>query len=332
MTKFLKLFVPVLLLTTLIGLYFFWQKPLSPSSPESQPLIAMTQIIEHHTLDTVRAGLIAELAESGYTEATAKIIYENAHGNVSTATQIGTKFAALKPTIMVALSTQSAQILSPLAQSSQTPLIFTAVTNPLAAKLVPSKTQAAPFITGVSDFMEPAPQLEMMKTVLPHMTRLGVLHNPAEVNSVSFLKEMEAVAKTKGITLVYAGVNNTAEATNAATSLVGRVDAIYFPNDNTTMAAAGSIALVGIKNKIPTFANDSASVEHGILAGVAYDRFAMGRQTGKIVVAVLKGKNPQDIPVVYDTPFEVVINERTQKALNLKLPETLKSIRLIQEK
>jgi len=325
MAKFFKFLFPVLLLVTGVASYLFLKQPQS----ETLPTIAITQIIEHHTLDTVRAGLMAELAANGFNEKTAKVVYENAHGNMTTATQIGNKFASLHPKIMVALATQSAQVLSPLSKASNIPLVFTAVTDPVAAKLVSSKLEATPLVTGVSDFMEPGLQLDMMRAFLPALTRLGVLFNPAEINSVSYLKEMEKAAKEKGIELVYVALNNTSEATNATTSLVGKVDAVYFPNDNTAMAAVGAIAVAALKHNLPVFANDSASVERGVLAAVAYDRFAMGRKTGEMVVAILKGKNPREIPIVYGTPVEVVVNEKTLKALNLTLPQTLKAIRKV---
>lgn len=310
--------------------YFFWNRhPPSLLQPEALPIIAVTQIIEHHTLDTVRAGLIAELAANGFDEKTIKIVYENAHGNVTTATQISNKFAALRPKIMVGLSTQSAQILLSLSTQAKIPLVFTAVTNPVAAKLAPSLTESGFLTTGVSDFMRPEPQLEMMRAFLPKLVKLGILYNPSEINSVSFLKEMEEAAKAKGIDLIYAALNNTSEASSAVTSLAQKVDALYFPNDNTAMAAVSAIASTALKHHIPVFANDSASVERGALAAVAYDRFAMGRKTGEIVIAILKGKKPQDIPVVYDTPFETVVNEQTRKALNLTLPAALKPIRKI---
>lgn len=329
MTKTFKLLSLALLLVAAVTAYLFLKQPLSPLQPEALPTIAITQIIEHHTLDTVRAGLMAELAANGFDEKTAKIVYENAHGNMATATQISNKFASLHPKIMVALATQSAQVLSPLSKATNTPLVFTAVTDPVAAKLAPSKLESTALITGVSDFMAPEPQIEMMQAFLPKMTRLGVLFNPAEVNSVSYLKEMEKAAQRKGIKLVYVALNNTSEATSATTSLVGKVDALYFPNDNTAMAAVGAIALTALKHNLPVFANDSASVERGVLAAVAYDRFAMGRKTGEIVASILKGKKPRDIPIVYDTPFEVVVNEKTLEQLNLPLPQTLKAIRKI---
>jgi len=324
-----KLLFIALLIGVCVGSFFWSRQSYSPLEDKGSRVIVLTQIIEHHTLDTVRSGLMAELAANGFDEKTTKIIYENAHGNVTTATQIGNKFAALRPNIMVALSTQSAQILAPFSLSTKTPLVFTAVTDPLAAKLVSTQTKPGLFMTGVSDFMKPKPQLDMMLAFLPKLAKLGVLYNPSEVNSVSFLKQMEEAAKAKGIQIIYVALNNTSEASSATTSLVGKVDAIYFPNDNTAMAAVGAIASTALKHRMPVFANDSASVERGALAAVAYDRFAMGRKTGEIVVAILRGKSPQDIPVVYDTPSEVVLNEKTLRALNLELPKTIKEIRKI---
>jgi putative ABC transport system substrate-binding protein len=223
MTKTFKL-VSFLLLFLVGGAAYFFYHPAhqSASSQEKDvPVIVITQIIAHHTLDTVREGLMAELEDQGYGKDKANIVYENAHGNVSTATQIGNKFAALHPKIMVALSTQSAQVLSSISAHEGIPLVFTAVTDPVAAKLVVSKTEPGKLITGVSDFMSAEPQLEMMRAFLPKLTKLGVLYNPAEINSVSFLEEMEKVAKAQGIEFVRAPLNGTTEATSATTSFPG---------------------------------------------------------------------------------------------------------------
>lgn len=334
MSPRLKFIILCLLIVVGVVSYILWNKattePLTKNLPNHRPpIIAITQIIEHHTLDMVRAGLLAELKDQGYDEHSANIIYENAHGNVATATQIANKFSSLHPNVLVALSTQSAQILSSLSTQSNIPLVFTAVTNPLAAKLVEEKTKPKQQITGVSDFMDSKPQIDMMRAFLPHLKTLGVLYNPSEINSVSFLKEMEVVAKPMGIQLVYATLNNTSEATSATISLIGKVDAIYFPNDNTAMAAVSAIASAALSHNMPVFANDSASVERGVLAALAYDRFAMGRKTGEIVIAVLKGTKPQEIPVVYDTPIELVVNEKTLSSLQLTIPDSIKTVRRI---
>lgn len=305
-----------ILFAFLIGATYFF---VSPKSSKSLPIIAISQIIEHNTLDTVREGLLQQLQEDGFIDGeTVRIAYENAHGNLTIASQIASKFSNLSPKVMVALSTQSAQTLSQTARSKEIPLVFSAVTDPVAAKLVPSFEDTSNFITGISDYMPARPQLEMMQKFLPNLKRLGVLYNPSEVNSVSYLKHVEEDAKAMGITLVYAPLNNTSEAATATTSLIGKVDALYFPNDNTAMAAVGAIVSVAHKNKIPVFANDSASVEQGAVAALAYDRVAMGRKTGQIVVALLHGEPTSHFPVTTDVPLKTVTNQVALHQLRLR--------------
>jgi putative ABC transport system substrate-binding protein len=306
-----------LLLPITIATYF-----LLPS-PKNLPIIAITQIIDHHTLDEVRRGMIDQLAHHGYRDGdTVQLVYENANGNIAVATQIANKFIHLKPKVIVALSTQSAQLLKNGAQAHQIPLVFTAVTDPIFAKLVSSPTDTGSGVTGVSDYMEPEPQLQMIRTFIPQLSRLGVLYNPSEVNSVSLLDSFEKIAQKEGVTLVRAMVNSTAEAVNAAQSLIGKVDAIYFPNDNTVMAAASAVAQVGIKNKIPVFANDSASVQQGCLAALAYNRTLMGHVTADMIKAILEGKPTKDLPVDYNsTPKFPVVNTKTLTSLGMTLPE-----------
>ncbi len=315
-----------LILTPLALLTFLFLKP-----SQKLPVIAITQIIDHHTLDEVRQGMIAELAKQGYRDGeTVQLIYENANGNIAVATQIASKFIHLNPKVIVALSTQSAQLLKNQTQSHQIPLIFTAVTDPIYAKLVTAPKETGEGVTGVSDYMDPAPQLQMIREFLPHLKTLGVLYNASEVNSVSLLESFEKVAQSQGVRLIRAVVNTTSEAVNAAQSLVDKVDAIYFPNDNTVMAAASTVAQVGIKHKIPIFANDSASVQQGCLAALAYDREAMGRVTAQIIQGIMEGKSTQDFPVDYDsTPKFPVVNMKTLKAIDMNLPELSQQIRKV---
>jgi putative ABC transport system substrate-binding protein len=177
--------------------------------------------------------------------------------------------------------------------------------------------------------MPALPQLEMIRNFVPKLKKLGVLYNPSEVNSVSYLEHVKKAAAAIGIDLVMAPLNNTSEAATATTSLMGKVDAIYFPNDNTAMAAVGAIVTVALKDKIPVFANDSASVEKGALAALAYNRYEMGRQTAVVVMQLLQGKHPEDIPVVQETPKEVVLNMKTLEKLQLAEPVLADTVRKI---
>jgi putative ABC transport system substrate-binding protein len=226
----------------------------------------------------------------------------------------------MNPTIMVGLSTQSAQSFVKTSADKNVPLVFSAVTDPTAAKLI------GPTITGVSDFMPAEPQIELFLKLLPSLKKLGILYNPSEINSVSFIEKFEKVAQGKGITIVRAALNTTAEATAVASSLVGKVDAMYFPNDNTAMAAVKSIVAVGLKHHLPVFANDSASVEQGAVAAVAYDRYQMGKTTADMIDKILKGQEVSSIPIVYNAPTQVVINRASSQTLKLSVPDDLKNV------
>jgi putative ABC transport system substrate-binding protein len=162
--------------------------------------------------------------------------------------------------------------------------------------------------------------------LLPNLKKLGVLYNPSEINSVSFVEKFEKVAQAKGVTIVRAALNTTAEATAVSSSLIGKVDAMYFPNDNTAMAAVKSIVAVGLKHNLPVFANDSASVEQGAVAAVAYDRYQMGKTTAELVVKILNGQNVSSIPVVYNAPTQIVINRTSSQALKLSVSDDLQNV------
>ncbi|MBX3486825.1 MAG: ABC transporter substrate-binding protein [Candidatus Paracaedibacteraceae bacterium] len=299
--------------------------------PQDLPVVAITQIISHKTLDTVRDGLIKRLGKEGFIDGkTIKIIYDNAHGNTSVAAQITKKFIAMHPKVIVALSTTSAQLLMKPAQEAGIPLVFSAVTDPVAAGLVAAYNKTSEGVTGISDYMPSGPQLEMIVAFVPNIKRLGVLYNPGETNSVAFLAQMEQEAKRRGVVFVRGAVNSTAEAATVAKSLIGKADALFFPNDNTTMAAAAAVAQVAKNNNVPLFANDSESVKDGALAAVAYDRIAMGEKTAEIVEGILSGKSTGSYPVSHDVPSEIVVNRQTVEKLTITIPWVLsKKIRAV---
>ena len=287
------------------------------------PVVAITQIINHNTLDDVRKGLIDGLKSAGFEDGkTIHIVYENANGNVSIASQITNRFIALKPTVLVALSTQSAQILKTQAQKERIPLVFSAVTNPVSAHLVTDWSKTDEGVTGVSDYMAPEPQIDMILEFVPNLKKLGILYNSSEINSVSFLETFEVIAKQRDIEIIRATAPNTAEAAEAVKSLVGKVDAVYFPNDNTIMAAVPAVAAVALQNKIPLFANDEASVQQGALAALSFDRPSMGRKTAEMVEGMLKGQSTSTFKVHNHIRTDIIINKNTLTSLGLEMPST----------
>jgi putative tryptophan/tyrosine transport system substrate-binding protein len=286
--------------------------------------VAVTQIVEHPSLNAVRDGIKAELAAAGFEpEKTLKWQWESAQGNPATATQIAQKFVGEAPTVIVAISTPSAQ--SAAQAAKQTPVIFSAVTDPVSAKLVPSLDKPGALITGVRDFSPADRHLELMRQVLPKANRVGVIYNAGESNSVSIVNFLKQSAPKQKMTIVEATVSNTSEVANATKSLVGRADVIYVPTDNTIVSALDAVLQVGIQNKLPVFSGDNESVEKGAIASLGFNYFDIGKQTGKMVVRVLQGEEPGAMPVESPAKVELAINPQAAQKMGVKIPEKLLS-------
>lgn len=294
------------------------------SEEKSQTVVAITQIVEHPSLDLEREGILTALSEAGYTEGkNLKVIYQNAQGSSVTATQIAQKLISLHPDVIVALSTPSAQSALSAIGKNKIPLVFTAVTDPVEAKLVKDLDRPGLGLTGVSDYMPPEPQLKLVQRFAPNTKKLGIIYNPGEANSGTLYRELQKAAPGLGLTLVTATASRTGEVAAAAQSLMGRVDAIYVPTDNTAVSAIQSIVQVGIKNHIPVFAGDIGSVMNGAAGAVGYNRSVLGKAAGAKVVQFLKQGFNQEISIQDEYPIEITLNRSSVEKMGLQVPAEL---------
>jgi putative tryptophan/tyrosine transport system substrate-binding protein len=286
--------------------------------------VSVTQIVEHPSLNAVRDGIKEELIAAGFEpDKTLKWQWESAQGNPATATQIAQKYAGEAPNVIVAISTPSAQ--SAAQAAKQTPVIFSAVTDPVSAKLVGSLEKPGGMVTGVRDFAPVDKHLGLINQILPKANRIGVIYNAGESNSVSIINFLKQYAPKQKMTIVEATVSNSSEVGNAAKSLVGRADVIYVPTDNTIVSALDAVLQVGIQNKLPVFAGDNESVQKGAIASLGFNYFDIGKQTGKMVTRVLKGEAPSGIPVESPVKVELAINPGAAQKMGVKVPEKLLS-------
>lgn len=293
------------------------------SPPSSLPVVVITQIIQHISLDQEREGLIAALAEAGYRDGeTVTVIYQNAQGSMPTAVQIANSFAGKNPTVAVAISTPSAQTLLKPMTSQQIPLVFTAVTDPIDAKLVSGLDPRPENVTGVSDTLPMRPQLEMIKKLVPNLQTLGVIYNTSESNAVKAVEHLQAEAQQMGLTLDSVPAATPAAVVTAATQLAGKkVDAIFIPNDNTAVAAIESIVSIGKKSQVPVFAGDAGSVERGAIAAQAYNRTVLGRKAGALVVKILQGAHAGDLPIETNHPLMLMVNIKSAQEMGVSIPD-----------
>lgn len=284
--------------------------------------IAITQIVEHPALDSAYKGVVDALNEAGYTaDKGLKINHQSAQGNPAIATQIAKKFVGDKPDVIVAISTPSAQAL--VATTKKIPIVFSAVSNPVEAKLMNSIEKPDGNVTGAMDSPPMAAQVAMIQELVPDLKAIGVIYNPGEPNSVSMVKEFMNIAKANNIDIVEAAAIKTSDVTTATRRLIGKVEAIYVPLDNTVVSAFESVAKVANEAKIPLFSADTGSVPRGAAASIGFDYYQLGKQTGNIVVKILKGEKIANIPAENVKKLDLVVNLKAAKAQGISIPDVV---------
>ncbi|MBN9439659.1 ABC transporter substrate-binding protein [Bosea sp. (in: a-proteobacteria)] len=281
--------------------------------------VAVTAIVEHPALDAARDGVKKALEEAGYKDgANLSFRYESAQGQPATAAQIAQKFAGENPNVIVAIATPSAQAMVTATQTI--PVVFTAVTDPVAAQIVKDRKAPGGNVTGISDFSPLEAQFDLIKELVPAAKKIGVVFNPGEANSVALLNAVKALAPARNLQIVEASAGRTADVSAAAQSLVGKVDALYLPTDNTIISALGTVLAVGTDNKLPVFTGDTESVQKGSVASIGFDYFQVGLETGAVVVRILKGEKPGAIPVSNASGSNLVINAKAAAAMGVTVP------------
>lgn len=287
----------------------------------SLPLVAITKIVSHPSLDAIEKGILDELKDQKFE---LDIRLENAQGNMATATQIAQKFLSESPQLIIPITTPSAQTVYNAVKESQIPVVFAAISDPVSAKLVDGKTMRGKGITGISDISPFQEQLDLIKKLQPSLTRIGFLYSPGEANSVALLQKFKAAATERGLTILEAACPNSSEVPTVTRPLLDSVEAIYIPNDNTIVSALESVLRV-VDNKLPIYTADPDSVKRGCLAAVALSQYQIGREVGKVAARVLKGENPSDIPIVIPTQMETAINHDIAEKLGIEIPTDLLS-------
>lgn len=284
--------------------------------------VAITAIVEHPALDAVRKGAIEELAAQGFQDGVnVKINFQSAQGNTATAGQIAKQFVGDNPDVIVAIATPSAQAAA--AATDKIPVVFAAVTDPVAAKLVPSMEASNTNVTGVSDMLPLEPQIDLIKKIVPNVKNIGYVYSPGEVNSTVVMKQLEEKLKPQGMNLVAMPAQKTSDIPQAVRSLKGKADVIYTSLDNNVVSAYESMFQAAKEAKLPLVAADTDSVKRGAVAALGVNYHDLGRETGKIVVRILKGEKAGSIKPVVMKDLDLYVSPKNAEAEGLKLSEDL---------
>ncbi len=286
--------------------------------------VSVNQFVEHPALDAVLAGFTAYMKDQ---KVEVKYHIHNAQANMGTANQIAKQMIGEKSDLLLAIATPSSQAVAEADEKApkalQRPLLFTAVTDPVAAGLVKDLEKPGGLITGVSDRLPLRAHMKMVLTYMPGIKKLGLLYNAGEANSKSTVARIKALGKTMGFEVVEATASKTADVYQAARSLVGRVDAVFVPTDNTIVSALESVIKIGVQNKLPIFAADVSSVKRGAIAAMGFDYYKHGYQTGAMALKILQGEKPGNMPVEFQKDLELYINKKYSKMMGVTPPAEL---------
>lgn len=305
-------------LKTLVGLAL--SASMLASGAAFAQTVSVSSIVEHPALDSVRDGIKQALNAAGYTEDKGlKWQFQTAQGNTAIAAQIARKYVGDKSDVIVAISTPSAQAV--VAATKTIPVVYSAVTDPVAAQLVPNWEPSGTNVAGVSDMLVLEKQLELIKKVVPNAKNVGMVYNPGEANSVVVLERLRELLAANDMNLVEATAARTVDVGSAARSLVGKVDVIYTNTDNNVVSAYEALVKVGNDAKIPLIASDTDSVSRGAIAALGINYHDVGVQTGEMVVRILKGAKPGDMPSETSEKLELFVNPSAAQKQGVTLDE-----------
>jgi len=313
-----KLLAPLLvvgiLLTSLISLH-----QLKADKKKDVFRIGISQFITHQSLDATREGFVDELAKQGYIEGkNIEIDLQNAQGEQRNLKTISQQLAESSD-VVLAIATPSAQS---LANTTQTiPVIFSAVTDPVSAKLVESREHPGGNVTGTSDQSSDAisTQINLIKKVLPKAKTIGILYTQSEPNSVVQKDEAKRLLEEKGFTVVEKTILDSNNVKAAAESLMAEVDMVFVPTDNIISSTMETVKQVSIKHKVPVFGGSTEMIAVGGLYNYGTNYEELGRQTARMLIRVLKGEKPENIAVELPEKLELHTNKEMADALGIDI-------------
>ena len=313
-----KLLAPLLvvgiLLTSLISLH-----QLKADKKKDVFRIGISQFITHQSLDATREGFVDELAKQGYVEGeNIEIDFQNAQGEQRNLKTISQQLAESSD-VVLAIATPSAQSLANTTQT--TPVIFSAVTDPVSAKLVESREHPGGNVTGTSDQSSDAisTQINLIKKVLPKAKTIGILYTQSEPNSVVQKDEAKRLLEEKGFTVVEKTILDSNNVKAAAESLMAEVDMVFVPTDNIISSTMETVKQVSIKHKVPVFGGSTEMIAVGGLYNYGTNYEELGRQTASMLVRVLKGEKPENIAVELPEKLELHTNQEMADALGIDI-------------
>ena len=279
--------------------------------------IGILQYVEHPSLSAARKGFVAELKKEGYVDGkNLKLDYENAQGDQSNLQTISTNLLSNND-LVLGIATPAAQTLSNL--STDVPVLFTAVTDPVSAKLVKTMEKPEGIATGTSDMSPISKQVELLQKVMPNVKKVGIMYTTNERNSEVQVEEAQKEFAKAGIDVLTKGISSTNDVQDTAKSLMSQTQVLFIPTDNMIVSAISLITELSKEMKVPVVGGSADIVEQGVLFTYGANYEALGRQTAKLAVRIIKGEDVSKVSAEYPKTLNVVANDDMAKTLGIDL-------------
>ena len=285
-----------------------------------QKTVGIVQLVEHDALDAANKGFRDALKERGYEEdKNLKIDNQNAQADQSNLQNIGQHFVSNHVDLIYAIATPAAQTVANL--TKDIPIVGSAITDYVGAKLVKSNDAPGGNVTGTSDMNPIKDQVDLLIKLCPNAKTIGCVYTSSEVNSEIQFKAMKEYAESKGLKVEAATISNVNDIQQAAQSLVGKVDAFYLPTDNVIASSMPTLISVTEAAKKPVICGESNMVKAGGLATYGVDYYELGRQSGFMAADILDGKSkPADMKIEFAKVLKAVVNKTNADKLGITIP------------
>jgi putative ABC transport system substrate-binding protein len=297
--------------------------------------IAIASFGDHPQLNAAVDGFKAELAAEGLKEGTdVTFTFDHVNFDATLVPQMLTKIEGEKPALILAVTTPVAQMAKNALAKSGIPIVFTAVTDPVAAGLVPSWDKGGEGITGASDMQDIDATLTFARKLLPNAKTIGVPYNPGEANDAALVKILQEKAAAQGFAIAEVGVDNANDISQRVASLAGKADVVYVPASNLVQPAVAAVASAALAARMPVINTDERPVKEGIVPAsfsVSFEK--IGQNAGKLAGRILKGEKPADLaPVkpVYED-HAVTISKKAAAAFGMAIPDSFADCNCIGE-
>lgn len=318
----MKKWITTGLLATTLGLGLAACGNTNNATEDGKKTVGILQLVEHGSLDAAYEGFKEGLAEGGYKEGeNLTLEYQNAQNSQDNLKSMSEKLVKNSPDLLLGIATPAAVSLAN--ETTDIPIVVTAVTDLVEAKLAESNEAPGRNITGTSDMVPIDKQIQLLLSIVPDAKTIGIMYNAGEANSKIQADLAEKALKDAGVDVKVLTANTTNDVQQVTTSLAKDVDGIYVPTDNTFASAAAVVGEVAKETKTPIVAGSVEQVEDGALATFGIDYKSLGKQTGELAAKILDGdEKPATTPVETANKLELVVNQEMATALEID-PESI---------